>query len=213
MAVNPIHAGVLPAGFACAAKPVLDKYEQTLYNVCEQYFRDIQKKSNRYPVLSQVRLVDAIKVNQVKVNGIMVNAMSFDIVITDSIGRAALIFECDGKPHDEDQNTLAHDQLKDAIAHAAGIPLYRLKVDTMRPHLAVVRATADYYPDFSRKTGYPTMSGSVVYDLLSYPDSQRTLEVEDLELLLIKAGWTFPGGWEYVTSYELREFLKQGIQP
>jgi hypothetical protein len=74
-----------------------------------------------------------------------------------------------------------------------------------------VRACADYYPGFSRDVSYPTVNGPVVYDVQNYPDGQRTLEAEDLELLLIERGWSFPGGWEYATSYDLREFHSQGV--
>jgi len=220
MAANP--TSILPAGFTCSPKPVLNPWEQTLYNLCEEYFYLNQKKSNRHPVLSQVRLTDAIEISHTYIQKVQVNAMSFDILITDGQGCPKLVFEADGKYHpntstpldDEAAKALVDprarqtllDNIKDEIAALAGISLFRVEVEGTHPHLEVVRAMLDNYPVFSREVGYPTAGGSVVYDTHSYPDARRVLTMEDIELRLVKENWAFPDGWQFVTAYDVRQF-------
>lgn len=111
---------IFPAGFACTPQQVLNRWEQTLYNLCEEYFCTSQHPFNQYPVLSQVRLPDVIKLSQPILANIQIpqtvvehitvpaftidiqlNAMSFDILITDSQGYPKFILEADGKYHDK----------------------------------------------------------------------------------------------------------------
>jgi hypothetical protein len=118
MAAN--QQAVFPAGFSCSKKQVLNKWEQTLYNVCEEYFYSSQDKYNRHPVLSQVRLCDAITVSPAVIENVLVPetvvenitvpefeielqlyAMSLDILITNGPGYPQFIFEADGKYHDK----------------------------------------------------------------------------------------------------------------
>lgn len=191
-------------GIACTAKPVLDEFEQTLYNLCEDYFVLQQVKTNRFPILSQVRLVDVIEVDAPNsyINNIQFNAMSFDIVITDSEANPIFIFEADGDSHKKPERKSA-DELKDAIAEKAGIPLFRVEVDGIHTHLDVVRADAAN-EGFTRQKIYRSQHGLLCYTLANFPDSQRLIEIEDLELLLIKAGWQFPAGWVFKTRYDFR---------
>lgn len=232
----------LPAGFVCSAKQVLNPWEQTLYNLCEEYFYCNQRKGNRHPVLSQVRLNEAIKLSHTDIADIPVPttivgdvtvpafnmkiflaALSFDILIIDGNGYPKAVFEADGKFHKEPTDLhslspaaaktrvedwakqLTRDAHKNAIAAEAKIPLFRLDVEGMHPHLEVVRGTLDNYPRFSRDVSYPTDNGYVQYDVESYPDAKRLIEMEDIELLLVKENWPFPADWEYVTSFDVRQ--------
>jgi len=198
MATDPL------AGITCQARPVLNTYEQTLYNLCEEYFITIQRRSNRHPVLSQVRLVDAINVSAPNsyIGGIQFTAFSFDILITDGQANPIFAFEADGPQHHV-QPQLGRDQLKDAIAKKAGITVIRLLVDGMMPPLDVVRAEAEI-EGFDRELEYPTTDRFICYSTQHFPDALRTITLEDIELALIRVGWTFPSGWEFVTRYELR---------
>jgi hypothetical protein len=206
----------LPAGITCTAKPVLNSHEQTLYNLCEEYFYLSQRKSNRCPVLSQVRLPDVIDISAPVINNIQANAMSFDIVIADSKANPLCIFEADGAYHNpnntrsmsdqqkaEVAKQVLRDRLKDAITEKAGVPLFRLEVDGVHPHLDVVRAEAAI-KDFKRDQMYRRPEGMRQYTQASHPDSLRILELEDIEIRLIRAGFRFPPGWEFVTDFELR---------
>lgn len=234
MAVNPPI--ILPSGFICSRQQVLNSWEQTLYNLCEEYFYLRQRKSNRHPVLGQVRLTDAVKVNlpiiksvqvpetiveHIKVPAfkidIYVNAMSFDILITDGQGNPKVIFEADGKYHDKPEGLscldaakayakvkdwatqVTRDNYKDAIAKQAGISLFRVKVDGIQTHIDVVHAEADI-KEFQRDLEYSQFE----YSVGNFPDQSRVLEAADIELLLIRAEWSFPAGWDFVTHYELR---------
>lgn len=238
MTINPPR--ILPTGFTCSAQQVLNSWEQTLYNVCEEYFYLRQSESIRHPVLSQVRLADAIKVSSPIIFGVQVphtvvkgiclpsfkidihvHALSFDILITDGQGHPKVVFEADGKYHEEpeleglsDANAIAkvkewatqvtRDMYKDAIAEEAGILLFRVKVDGMRTHLDVVHAEAGI-KEFQRDLQYPQGAYNYVeYSLCNFPDQQRVIEAADIELLLIRAAWPFPAKWDFVTDYELR---------
>lgn len=209
-------------GITCVARPVLNAGEQTLFNLCEEYFQLNQRKSNRRPVLSQVRLADAIAISQTHINSVQANAMSFDIVITDREANPLYIFEADGKYHgklinpddivDVDERArlkaeiarqIACDQVKDAIAKKAGIPLFRVTVEGQMTHPAVV--DAELATDgFSRDLAYPTTAGSVIYSEANYPDSRRLLTLTDIELMLVRAKVHFPNGWEFVSNFEFR---------
>lgn len=192
------------AGITCVAKPVLNAYEQTLYNLCEEYFVTIQRRSNRHPVLSQVRLSDAIAVSAPKsyIGGIQFTSLSFDILVTDSLANPLFVFEADGPQHQVEPQ-FSRDVLKDAIANKAGIKVFRLLVDGMLPPLEVVRAEAEI-EGFDRDMEYPANDGFICYSAQHFPDVLRTITMEDIELALIRAGWRFPPGWEFVTLYELR---------
>lgn len=194
-------------GISCTAQPVLTAYEQTMFNVCEEYFYLNQKGVNRYPVLSQVRLSDVIDVAKKGsyINGVQFTAFSFDIVITDPISNPLFILEADGEEHLTDEERRTCDEVKDAIVAKAGIRLFRWQNRGVYPHVDVVRATADYFPIFSRDVTYPIGDG-ICFDWQSYPDSQRTIEAVDIELMLIESGWNFPPGWIYATGYDVREF-------
>lgn len=238
MATNP--PSILPPGFTCSPQQVLNTWEQTLYNVCEEYFYLSQSKSNRHPVLSQVRLADAIKiaypiitgvqVPQTVVKGICVppfnidihiHALSFDILITDGQGHPKVVFEADGKYHEEPElkgldnaaaqakvkdwaTQITRDKYKNAIAKEAGLLLFRVKVDGMQTHLDVVHAEAGI-KDFGRDLHYSQVkNGYVEYTLNNFPDQERIIEAADIELLLIRSAWSFPSKWDFVTDYELR---------
>ena len=192
------------AGISCTTRQVLNTYEQTLYNLCEEYFSTIQRKSNRHVVLSQVRLVDAITVGAPNsyINKMQFTALSFDILVTDGGANPRFVFEADGPQHKAPpQSTL--DELKDEIAQKAGLHVFRLEVHGMHPPLEVIHAEAGM-AEFDRDLEYSTTSGHVCYSSANFPDVRRTLELQDIELRLIRAGWTFPAGWEFVTDYELR---------
>jgi len=201
LAVNP--SVTLPAGFSCSVKQVLNSWEQTLYNLCEEYFYLNQRKSNRHPVLSQVRLADAISISHPSISGMQINSMSFDILVTDSNGYPRVVFEADGPSHFGPVQ-IARDQIKDAIAKMVGIPVFRVTVDGMQTHIEVVHAEAGI-KEFQRDLEYPLVrNGYIEYSQANFPDKKRLLEAADLELCLIRAGWQFPTGWEFVTNYELR---------
>lgn len=241
MAANPPIT--LPAGFNCSPKQVLNPWEQTLYNLCEEYFYRNQRKSNRHPVLSQVRLNDAITLSQPIIKNVPVPAttigtihvpafsmpihayaMSLDILITDGAGQPKLIFEADGKYHamptaaqllqlnqkeayqlvEDWLKQTTRDNYKDAIAEKAGIPVFRVTVDGLQTHIDVVHAEAGT-EDFQLDLDYPTSAGGYVnYSAPQFAKHNRLLETADIELLLIRARWPFPPGWEFVTNYELR---------
>lgn len=187
-------------GISCTAKPVLTPYEQTMYNVCEEYFYLNQTEDNRRPILSQVRLPDVIDVgiSTSYINNVQFNAQSFDIVITDGASNPLFIFEADGPEHTTDPQRIAADEVKDTIVAAAGLKIFRWKNDGVYRHEDVVRATADHHPSFSRSMLSPR---GVPYDLTNYPDTKRTIEAVDIELLLIEAAATFPAGWVYATDF------------
>lgn len=192
------------SGIACTAHAVLNAHEQTLYNLCEEYFVSIQRRSNRHCVLSQLRLVDAIEVAAPKpyIGKVQFNALSFDILVTDSAANPIFVFEADGPTHNEEPQ-LSRDAVKNAIAKKAGIHVFRLKVKGMLPPLEVIRAEA-CTQDFERDLEYPTMATNVCYSRANFPEIDRVLELSDIELLVIRTGWNFPPGWEFVTDYELR---------
>lgn len=203
------------AGIPCNPKPVLTPYEQTLFNVCEEYFYLNQNSPNRCPVLSQVRLCDVIDVDKDGsfIADVQFNALSFDIVVTDSVSNPLFIFEADGVEHRKNNRRMKCDQVKNAIVTKARIPLFRWDNDGVYEHVDVVRARADFYPVFSRDAGYPTDVGHVTYDRTNYPNAHRTIEPVDIELMLIKHGWKFPADWVYVTGYPLREYHIQEPRP
>lgn len=203
MANNVTTAPVsLPAGFTCSPRQVLNRWEQTLYNLCEQYFYLGQQPSAQHPVLSQVRLPNAITISQTYIDKVQVNAMSFDILITDSTGWPKLVFEADGHYH-KDAAQQKRDKLKDAIATLAGLTVFRVTVDGQMTHLEIVRAEASI-EGFDSSLEYPGAGPEddyVQYSKTFFPDQNRLIEAEDLELLLIKANWQFPAGWKFVTGH------------
>ena len=188
----------------CKSKPVLNKYEMELYNLCEEYFYLKQDAENRHPVLGQVRLVDAVKVDTPNsyISGIQYTALSFDILVTDLIANPMFVFEADGPQHKVDPQ-LSRDRLKDSISEKAGIDVFRVEVDGIHPPLEVVRAEAAI-ADFDRDLEYPTANGHICYSESNFPNIQRFLTIEDIELILIRSGIKFPPGWKFVTDYELR---------
>ena len=188
----------LPAGFTCTPRQVLNKWEQTLYNLCEQYFYLDQDPAIRHPVLSQVRLPDAINISAPVINSIQVSAMSFDILITDSNGWPKLIFEADGHYH-KDPAQIQRDQVKDAVATRAGLKLFRVTVGGLMTHIEIVRAEASI-EQFDSSLEYPAArpeDGYIQYSKEFFPDQDRLIEVEDIELLLFKINWQFPPNWKF----------------
>ena len=174
-----------------------------MYNICEQYFYLDQRKSNRHPVLSQVRLTDVFDVSHVNINGVMINAMSFDILIVDSEGNPRAVFEADGPSHSL-STQITRDALKDEIAKSAGIPVFRVLVEGLQTNMGIVRAQTDI-ADFHSELEYPVSNGKYVqYTEQNFPKQHRLIEAADIELCLIKANWKFPNGWEFATDYELR---------
>jgi hypothetical protein len=189
----------------CTAFQVLNPWEQTLYNLCEEYFYLRQSEKNRHCVLSQVRLVDAIKVGAVKdgkdtpyINGVQFTALSFDILVTNSEAKPRFVFEADGATHGKEPQ-LSRDVVKDAIVEKAGLHLFRLEVEGMHPPLAVVHAEATK-EHFSRDKVYTDTTGPVCYSEANFPDCHRLLDMADIELRLIRVGWIFPAGWAFVTG-------------
>lgn len=193
----------LPANFTCAPKVVLNTYEQTLYNVLEEYFVLRQAKSNRCPVLSQVRLPDAITISHPVINNIQVNAMSFDCLVTRANATPLCIFEADGHYHKTPVQQ-QRDALKDAIAKQAGIPVFRVLVSGRFEHPEVVHAQLSIQ-NFSREWEYPYADGVRQFTAENFPPYQRTIEPLDIEALLIGCGWQFPVGWQYASGYDLRD--------
>lgn len=193
----------------CSRFQVLNPWEQTLYNLCEEYFSIRQLEKNRLCVLGQVRVVDAISVGAVKngkatsfIGNVQFTALSFDILVTDRKANPLFAFEADGEQHKREPQ-LSRDQLKDAIATKAGMKVFRMLVDGSMPPLEVIHAEASI-EGFERDLEYPVSNGRICYSEQDFPDVERTLELADIELQLIRAGWPFPADWKFVTQYELR---------
>lgn len=177
-------AVTFPPDFTCAAQPVLNPQGQTLHKLCEEYFYLSQKKSNRHPVLSKVRLTDAFDISCTYINGIQLNAMSFELLVTTDDGYPRLVFEVGNLTQSEPYRS--QNALKAAIAKSVGIPRWHKSFDGPFPSLEVVHKEADL-------GGVDTKCTEV---------TKRDLNAADIELWLIRQKWQFPAGWEFVTSYE-----------
>lgn len=174
-----------PPDFTCAAQPVLTPRGQTLHKLCEEYFYLSQKKSNRHPVLSKVRLTDAFDISHTCINGIIqLNAMSFELLVTTGDGYPRLVVEVENLTHAEPYRS--ENTLKAAITKLAGIPRLHKSFDGPFPPLEVVHKEAGL-------GGVDTKCTKV---------EKRDLNAADIELWLIRQKWQFPAGWEFVTSYE-----------
>ncbi len=191
----------LPNNVTSVSRKVLNKYEQTLYNVLAEYFDWSQLPQNKFNILSQVRFVDAFNVTPVVVNTVWANQLSLDTLVTDLVGRPVCIFEADGPQHQTDARKIECDNVKDSLAAMAGVPVFRLLVAGELQHESVVRAMVSF-ADFSEDFEYPTTNGYVRYsdEYFPRPRPYRVIDAADIELILIKHQWSFPAGWCYATS-------------
>lgn len=191
---------------AKARQEVLNPWERHLYNVLEEYFMLQQNRTSRMNVLAEVGLTRVIDVDSssLVLNGFQVNAMSLDFVIVDG-ARASprLVFEADGKYHEQSIQK-CRDATKDLLLAQAGIPIVRLEVEGEKDSLDILKAAVEI-EQFDRNLQYPGTDELGRLSYLDLSDTQydrctRLVAPLDIELALVKLGWTFPDSWDYVSE-------------
>ncbi len=202
---------------AAARLEVLNPWERHLYNVLEEYFMLLQNRTCRMHVLAEVGLTRVIDVqsSSMVVDGVQVNAMSLDFVIVDSTRASPrLVFEADGKHH-ADPMQKRRDIVKNQLLNFAGIPIVRMEVEGEKVSLDILRAEVEV-EQFERDLQYPVTDelGRLSYLDLSgaaYNPRTRVVAPLDIELALVKLGWHFPDGWDYVSELWRTHSKEKGI--